>query len=741
MIEITHRQAQRMIREVQDRPLPDEQWAMLQAHLESCPDCRAYQARLSSYERDMRRALRIRWSGARGPAGKLKNWVMKYRLDRKQRARLLSRAMLGLLGLVLFFGYVSYRRMTAPPPPVPTPTMVPSAAISAQAATQTAAPKITFHGLLALESRRDGNGEIYLAAPSPKGVEYTNLTQNPAEDSAPAWSPDGDWIAFLSNRTGKNEVYVVHVAGSRLTQITASPDIYWEGPLTWSSDGQTIGLIGRRGSASGKAWAYLAPINGEVAKSLASSYGAHPGPLFSSAQPALALAGYQPQLGLAGLRVINTEGGWSGFVTLRDSQDFNLEMTMKGAFDWSLGGRNLVYVADQPALSGMPGRSELHFSEDLEVFSHQYFTGVNSQNIDNVPFPQHFRAVSWVPHSLMVASLVGSDEEDCWTVRLSNAYSREQLPRGLSGLCVVGSLNPASWMPDGSWLVLIARRPEEKDPALYALRLPESVDRGSTTSGLSLAVDQPHFERLAGLEQEPEGKGYPLWAEPHVRPTGRYLSIEPKPARAAGQDLTSAAAPVPTPVFPPSEEQGWIVYSVAAGPNSLAGSNTQTGGPVSQIFRIRPDGSERQALSGAEQENTCPRYSPDGKTIAFTSAPDPSRPTANEVFRMDADGKNVHPLTHTTMAATGNIFNAVLVPRYRCPVWSPDGKRLAVTVEMNYLTYLAILSVDGAPFPLYLMIDSASAYSDPVWVPNDFEPSGTRRRPGSARPSCFLRAG
>ena len=66
MIEITHRQAQRMIREVQDRPLPDEQWAMLQAHLESCPDCRAYQARLSSYERDMRRALRIRWERCAG---------------------------------------------------------------------------------------------------------------------------------------------------------------------------------------------------------------------------------------------------------------------------------------------------------------------------------------------------------------------------------------------------------------------------------------------------------------------------------------------------------------------------------------------------------------------------------------------------------------------------------------------------------------------------------------------------
>ena len=136
---------------------------------------------------------------------------------------------------------------------------------------------------------------------------------------------------------------------------------------------------------------------------------------------------------------------------------FNLEMTMKGAFDWSLGGRSLVYVADQPALSGMPGRSELHFSEDLEVFSHQYFTGVNSQNIDNVPFPQHFRAVSWVPHSLMVASLVGSDEEDCWTVRLSNAYSREQLPRGLSGLVRGGQPEPGQL--DAGWKLAGADRP------------------------------------------------------------------------------------------------------------------------------------------------------------------------------------------------------------------------------------------------------------------------------------------
>ena len=56
-------------------------------------------------------------------------------------------------------------------------------------------------GKIAFVSSRDGNPEIYTI--NTDGTELTRLTNDPAVDEEPAWSPDGR-IAFVSERSGNS---------------------------------------------------------------------------------------------------------------------------------------------------------------------------------------------------------------------------------------------------------------------------------------------------------------------------------------------------------------------------------------------------------------------------------------------------------------------------------------------------------------------------------------------------------
>jgi len=69
------------------------------------------------------------------------------------------------------------------------------------------------------------------------GGEATQLTQS-GHDSAPAWSPDGKTLAFLSSRDGNSQVYLLSMTGGepkKLTTLSTGADLF-----QWSPDGKTI---------------------------------------------------------------------------------------------------------------------------------------------------------------------------------------------------------------------------------------------------------------------------------------------------------------------------------------------------------------------------------------------------------------------------------------------------------------------------------------------------------------------
>jgi tricorn protease len=82
-------------------------------------------------------------------------------------------------------------------------------------------------------------GDVF-TVPAAKG-EIRNLTRSPGvREIDPAWSPDGRWIAYLSDRTGEYEVWARQSDGSGEERRVTTGGTIWRFPPLWSPDSKKI---------------------------------------------------------------------------------------------------------------------------------------------------------------------------------------------------------------------------------------------------------------------------------------------------------------------------------------------------------------------------------------------------------------------------------------------------------------------------------------------------------------------
>lgn len=710
MIEISHQQAQRMIRKNLDERIPEEQWAQLQAHLENCPRCRSYEERLSGVEKRLRRSLLSLWSGVYGETGDQTAQAVllarQKRAARRHKLLLAAAAVTAVLLVVLVIRQARYNAMIASVPQTGGPVIeiTPTHELTA-----IPTPDLRdFRGIIAFESSREGNGEIYLLNPGTSEVhgDLINLTNHPAEDTSPAWSPDGEWVAFLSDRTGRRELFVTNVAGSRLVQLTDEPDIRWEGELSWSGDGKYIALTGIRENQGGQSWIYLIPLDGSGPRSLPETRGGA-NPEFAPLGERLAYSYSDGERSGVAVYSISTsekvEANWI-------HQEF-ADLEAPASFDWSHDGTGLAYLASRPSLTpsgenagrlagsttgNTAGGSQIIAARDLNYSISLFYDYQYNVQVARSSWADAFRGVTWSPGSAIVY-LENQDEQlinddpfirpsGCWKLQFQQIgrRGRRSGPFSINNLCVTGGIDRASWTPDGRWLVVIGYEANQANDmanySLFAVRMPGRPARFYSSTG-----DSEYSSPIGTVVRlsDPEADKYIERARmPRVRPRPSPLSsqinINPQPAwpqQAQIPDSNTAEAP------------GKIVFV----------RNQQN---YSEIITANPDGSGEQRLAGSESRHSCPRWSPDGSRIAYLS--EASRRHDLNLYVVNADGSNPVQLTEGEWVHSSRPDASGYID-YGCPAWSPDGKYLAVVIRtagytdsgQSLLAVLPVLDGDG----------------------------------------------
>lgn len=114
--------------------------------------------------------------------------------------------------------------------------------------------------LIAFTSNLDGDYEIYVM--NTDGSNIRQLTYNFIQDTQPAWSPDGNFIAFSSDRdgsyVGNSDIFLMDSDGTGVINLTKTVGIN-EYNAFWSLDGKKIGFLS---DAGGFEDYYVMNVNG-----------------------------------------------------------------------------------------------------------------------------------------------------------------------------------------------------------------------------------------------------------------------------------------------------------------------------------------------------------------------------------------------------------------------------------------------------------------------------------------------
>ncbi len=189
-------------------------------------------------------------------------------------------------------------------------------------------------GEIAYVTNRHGAAEIYLMRPD--GSNQTRLTSNTrVEDESPAWSPNGRSLAFVSDIDGNFEIYTMSPTGDEApVNITNSRN--QDRSPAWSPDGTLIAFVSNR--SNGTDDIYIANADGTEVRQITSN-GGNSSPTWSP--DGLQLAFSSTRTGNAEIFILD----------LTDAEAIPRNITLDPSADtdpaWSHDGTKIAFVSNR----------------------------------------------------------------------------------------------------------------------------------------------------------------------------------------------------------------------------------------------------------------------------------------------------------------------------------------------------------------------------------------------------------
>ncbi len=190
----------------------------------------------------------------------------------------------------------------------------------------------------ASKETQESDGDIVVAAAD--GSEPVPLTEDLGDNSEPAWSPDGERILFVSNRSGNKEIWAMNADGKRPRNLTRSSDDDWM--PAWSPDGKSIAFSSYR---DGNWEIYTSRDDGSRPVRLTNDPAADVAPSWSPDGQRIAFASYRD--GNWELYLMDRDGSNLQRLTQDDATDYAPEWSPSGeliAFETYRDGNMEIYV-------------------------------------------------------------------------------------------------------------------------------------------------------------------------------------------------------------------------------------------------------------------------------------------------------------------------------------------------------------------------------------------------------------